>query len=120
MDAWHQWGGDLVAGPNGDLLPVDAGDETLQRILRRLMTAQPDYYWHMDYGAGLPAKVGEPGDPAAIRALILSQMLLEQGVSPAPAPDVLVTPFPNGLSVEVRYVDAATGATKAAAFDITR
>lgn len=119
MDVWHQWGGDLVAGANGDLLAVDGADETVQRILRRLMTARPDYFWHIDYGAGLPARVGDLADPAAIRALILSQMLLEEGVAPSPTPTVIVTPLPSGLAVEVRYV-GADGATKAAAFDISR
>src|SRR5579885_814759 len=96
-DAGHYWSTDLLTGATGDLQVVDGVLESQQRILRRLLTNPGDYLWQPDYGAGLPAKIGQPLDLTALTVLIRSQMYLEASVSQDPEPQVIVTPIPDGI-----------------------
>src|SRR5579859_6278606 len=93
-DLFHYWSGDLQQGPTGDIAPARRADRTSQRIIRRLLTnpGGGDYPWQPEYGAGLPAKIGEPLDLGHLRALIIGQMALEPSVARNPAPQVTLTP----------------------------
>ena len=108
-DLHHAWAGDLSAGPTGDFMTVSGPALGTQRVLRRLLTNPGDYIWQPGYGAGLARFVGEPADPAAIRALIRTQMLLESAVARVPEPVIDVQSDPGGtLSVQIRYADSDT------------
>jgi len=103
------WAGDLETSPTGDLATVSGPALGTERVLRRLLTNPGDYVWHPEYGAGLAQYVGQPADPAAIKALILSQMSMEAAVATTPEPVIAVQSDPDGsLSVEIRYADADT------------
>src|SRR6516165_5634247 len=109
MEVWHAFGGDLVASANGDLLTADSVDASGQRVLRRLLTNQKDYIWQPDYGAGLPAKIGDPFDVATIDSIVTGQMYLEESVVRDPPPDIGVASFPNGMFVDIKYTEADSG-----------
>jgi hypothetical protein len=121
---YHDWGGDLVQAADGGLLLADGGDESRQRVLRRLLTNPGDYIWHIKtaiaaaYGAGLPGMVGQPIDVKAVQGLVLAQMFLEQGVARSPRPVVTVSAIPNGIFVNIRYWDSSTNAPVTLAFDV--
>lgn len=106
MDIFHYWQGDIVASPSGDLAPVDGITLGIQRVIRRLMTAQGEYIWHPDYGAGLPQRIGQIRDDRVISAIIRSQIFLEAAVARTPTPVITVTPVLNGVSVLLQYTDA--------------
>ena len=108
-DLHHAWAGDLAIGPTGDIVTAAGPALGTERVLRRLLTNPGDYIWQPGYGAGLARFVGQPADPAAIRALIRTQMLREPAVAPTPEPVIEVQSDPGGtLSVQVRYADAET------------
>ena len=116
-DLAHLWGNDLAWSPTGDLATAIAQALTEQRVLRRLLTTQAEYIWQPDYGASLPSFVGLPGASLAIRAAIRAQISKEAAVAQTPAPVIDLTPDPSGnLYVNIRYADAATGATGTIAF----
>lgn len=129
-DIFHYYGEDFVASPSGDLLVAGDDDTSDQRVYRRLLTnpikrdasqaaiAPPDYTWHPTYGAGLPSKVGSPTDVPSTVALIRSQMAMEQSVQRLPAPTVSLTPFFNGLSSLIKYVNANTKTPRTLSFDV--
>ncbi len=131
-DLNHYVGSDLVLSDTGDLAVVTASDRGLQRVLRRLLTNPPqtdvsgkvvstgDYLWHQDYGAGVPGHVGRNVDTPGIKALIRGQMLLEAAVAKSPDPVITVTPIDTGISVDVQYNDAVTGAQQFLSFDVNR
>ena len=120
-DLHHAWAGDLSAGPTGDLAIVTGPALGTQRVLRRLLTNPGDYIWQPGYGAGLARFVGQPADPAAIRALIREQMLREPAVAPMPEPVIDVQSDPGGtLSVQVRYADADTADAQTLSLEIGR
>ena len=78
------------------------------------MTNPGAYIWHPEYGAGLGRFVGQPADPAAIEALIRSQMSIETAVAAQPEPVIVVQSDPGGsLSVQIRYADAETANSQA-------
>ncbi len=111
-DLRHTWGGDLEAGPAGDLALMAGSPAVSQRVLRRLLTGKGDYIWSPTYGAGLPGYVGRPTASGQIEATVRSQMLLEPAVARFPSPSVTITDQPEtGLGVFellIRYQDAAT------------
>lgn len=112
-DLTHVWGNDLSFSPSGDLAVSDIPEVTTQRVLRRLLTNKNDYLWHLKYGAGLPAMVGQPVNVNAIRAIILGQMLREAGVAQIPPPQVTVSSSQdNTVYASVIYADATTGQTQ--------
>lgn len=83
------WAGDLAFGPTGDLDVCDAQAETSQRVIRRLLTNSGDYIWHLDYGAGLGAQVGQTYSPKVLENTVQRQLRLEAAIATAPAPVVL-------------------------------
>ena len=65
--------------------------------------------------------MGQPADPAAIRALIREQMLREPAVAPVPEPVIEVQSDPGGtLSVQVRYADAETADAQTLSLELGR
>jgi hypothetical protein len=118
-DIWHQFGSDILPSANGDLLTVDSLLESQQRVLRRLFTNAGDYIWRPTYGAGLPAKVGDPFDVATIESIVQSQMFLEDSVVRTPPPDVEVASFPNGMYVNISYTEADSDQEVVLSFPVT-
>lgn len=117
-DLFHFWGNDLSATGTGDLTPVNGTQRGQQRVLRRLMTnpatatTPGDYIFEPEYGAGLPAFLGQPIDKQKVIAAILAQMLLEDSVAPTPAPVISIAQIGSdntAFSVVIAYNDAATG-----------
>ncbi|QTD88732.1 MULTISPECIES: phage tail protein [Burkholderia cepacia complex] len=130
-DLNHYFGNDLVVSSAGDLSLSSGGLRGQQRVLRRLLTnpalkdatgkviAPADYIFHPDYGAGVRRMVGTTASLDAIRAVILSQMLLEDAVARTPPPDVDVSAIAGGVSVTIQYADANGGGNVVLAFDVT-
>lgn len=118
-DVFHQYGNDLVVSANGDLLTASSVTLSQQTVLRRLMTNPGDYIWEPTYGAGLPAKIGDPFDVATIESIVRSQMYLEDSVVRVPPPDVEVSSFPNGMYVDIDYTEADSGADATLSFPVT-
>lgn len=126
----HWYGGDLFASPSGDLQLADTPTTGTQRVYRRLLTnpalsdasgksiASADYIWHPGYGAGVPRKVGSPGNAPAMRALIKSQMFLERAVARRPLPTISLNQINDLVSVTITYVDANTAILKTVSFDV--
>jgi len=118
-DLAHWFGEDINVSPGGDIAPVDGADRGRQRILRRLLTNQNDYYWHAPYGAGVGARIGELRDTVAIQAAINSQIMQEASVGRNPLPIVTVAPIDEGVNVTIKYQDVETGTQSVLQFDIT-
>jgi len=111
-DLSHEFGGDLFAGPTGDLALAAGAALGRQRVLRRLLTNPGDYIWQPDYGAGLGRFVGEPAAPERIRAVVRSQIFRERSVARSPEPVVEVQAGDDGrVFVGIRYADADSGET---------
>lgn len=119
-DLYHNIGGDLYSSVTGDLLSVESTTRGQQRILRRLLTNQGDYIWHPTYGGGLGAKVGDVTDIPAIKALIRSQLKLEEVVAHTPEAQVDVTAIQGGISVNIVYTDAVSKNPQTLSFDVNR
>ena len=112
-DISHVFGNDLTISPSGDIATSDGPALGLERVLRRLLTMAGDYIWQPDYGAGLPAAVGQVAQPARIKAVIRAQMLQENAVARTPPPQISVTSSPDGtVTANVQYVNAETGTTQ--------
>lgn len=121
-DLYHYWGSDVSTGPTGDLLTVSATLLGQQRVLRRLLTNPGDYVFQPDYGAGLPAYVGQPMDVGKITALIRAHMLLEPSVAKVPAPQITVaqaTTDLTALAVTIAYNDAASNLPVVLSFNVS-
>ena len=125
-DLAHWFGQDLNVAASGDLLTVSGTVKGQQRILRRLLTNGPiapalagDYIWEPSYGAGLAAKIGQPFDADACRALIRAQLALEPVVAQSPAPSITVSQVESGLYVQIKYVDSDTGQLVPLSFQVT-
>lgn len=106
VDAFLNWGQDLVLSSTNDLLVADGSTLSEQRIIRRLMTNALDYIWQPDYGAGIGSYVGQPlTDDSfdAIQNSILSNIFLENTVSQNPQPDILFQTIQTGLFVQINY-----------------
>jgi len=130
-DIDHFWGGDTGVSATGDLGTVEVTARGQQRVLRRLLTnpravlpdgsvLPPDYPFHPEYGAGLPRYVGVAVEAAEIVALIRGQILLEDSVARVPAPEIGVTAITGGLSVTIRYTDAATSTPATLSFNVNQ
>lgn len=118
-DIAHWFGDDLALSSSGDLAIVDGIDLGNQRIVRRLMTAVEGYLWHLDYGAGIPQRIGDPHDLAAIEALVTSQIYLEASVSRAHPPIIKVEPILGGVFVSISYTIARTQLQTSIEFDVS-
>lgn len=113
-DLWAEWNDDLQVSATGDLLLADDDDMARQRITRRILTAVKGYIFHLEYGAGLPQRIGAPARQNQILAIVRSQIALETSVRQNPPPSVDVTVDTNNLglfTVLIQYVSAKTGAT---------
>lgn len=130
-DIDHYWGSDANTSATADLGTVEVTSRGQQRILRRLLTnprtvqpdgsvLPPDYPFHPEYGAGLPRYVGLAVDPAEIVALVRGQILLEDSVARMPEPQITVSPITGGLSVAIRYTDAATSTPATLSFNVNQ
>lgn len=118
-DVFHTWGSDLALGPRRDLLAVDGSEATKQRVLRRLLSNPGDLMFHGEYGAGLPARIGELLETEALDAAVRAQMSAEAGVSQDPAPEITTTPFSFGATVVVQYRDRNTDEFARIGFDLS-
>jgi hypothetical protein len=109
-DIAHQFGGDIMLAPNGDVALASATVLTQQRVLRRLLTNPGDYIWDVNYGAGLGNMVGQTVDAGRITAIIRAQMFQEATVARNPLPTVSVSAGTNGLvQAAIAYVDMTDG-----------
>lgn len=117
-DVSHNFGNDLDLGANGDLQDVSGVTQSSQRILRRLLTNPGDYIWEPTYGAGLPKRVGSTYTVPEITGLIQGQMFLEPSVVQTPPPDISITAISGGISVQIIYTNADTGATNVLNFSV--
>lgn len=114
-DLDHFYGEDVGLTPSGDIALVSGSQLTIQRVIRRLMTAptttsQSDYPADPTLGAGIGSNIGDPNpDSRGMGAAILSQLFLEPTVSKTPAPTVLVTPLPAGAGavINIAYTDTS-------------
>ena len=108
------WGGDLSAGPGGDINATPVQANIHQRLVRRLLTNPGDYIWHTNYGAGLGAYVGRPTSAGRIKSAILNQIQFEPLVAETPAPAVQFNQSATGTfatdAVTVQYQVAGTSA----------
>lgn len=119
QDVSHEFGQDLQLSPTGDLALVSDTILGQQRLLRRLLTNLKDYIWHLDYGAGLPAMIGQPASAPGIEAIIRAQVGLEAAVATTPEPLVSVTVNPDGtVYAFIQYADAQTGQTQTLQFPV--
>jgi hypothetical protein len=118
-DAGLYFGGDLLLSATGDLLAVDSVLESNQRILRRLLTNAGDYIWQLNYGAGLPKRIGSTMDENELRSLITSQMQLEQSVLQNPPPQILLDDIGNGFEIDITYVEQDSKAPVTLSFDVS-
>lgn len=113
-------GGDLTFAAGGDLLTSTGTQAGVERVLRRLLTNAGGYLWHLSYGAGLPAMVGQPVNVARITAIVRGQMLQERAVARSPAPIIDVTNQTDGsVWLHVRYADADTGDAQTLSVPVT-
>jgi hypothetical protein len=120
QDVALPWGGDLTIGAAGDLLLVQAGALSQQRVLRRLLTNQNDYVWQPDYGAGLGQFVGATNAVQPAAGLVHAQILLEASVAPQPIPVVQAqTRSDNTLVMTIEYALAHSGATQSLSFSMS-
>jgi len=120
MDIDHQFGSDLVVGATGDLRLVADASYTQQRVLKRLLTNQGAYLWHLGYGGGLPQFVGQPARDDQIRAVIRGQIFKEATVARTPEPQIDVsTDRQGGVYVDLRYTDVDTGQTQILTFAVS-
>ncbi len=103
-------GGDLAFSAGGDLLTSTGTQAGVERVLRRILTNAGDYLWHLPYGAGLPAMVGQPANQARIVAIVRGQMMRETAVARTPAPIIDVATRADGVVLlHIQYADADTG-----------
>ncbi len=118
-DADHFFGEDLSVSASGDIALVDGDDLTTQRIIRRLSTAVHGYLFHLDYGAGLPQRIGDILDIDLISGVIRTQIRLEASVAKIPAPEITITEIEDGVSVYIKFYSAITGQQTSLSFDTT-
>jgi hypothetical protein len=117
-----EWGGDLAFTAGGDLALADAVVLTRQRIERRLFTAVRGYLWHLEYGAGLPQKIGDVGTTTALLALVRANIAIEASVASYPLPQITVfqdTSNPGLFVITIVYYDATLGEQVTLSFDTT-
>lgn len=118
-DLSHQFGSDLQASANGDLLTADSVALSQQSVLRRLLTNPGDYIWHPNYGAGLPQMIGKPIDVATVTGIIQGQMFQEASVARSPPPEITVSSIPNGMFVDIEYTEVDSQQTVTLSFPVT-
>jgi hypothetical protein len=110
-DVSQLYSADLTVSNNGDLAISDLTQLGQERVIRRLMTSQGDYIFQLDYGAGLPAYLGNPIQAQQIEGVIRDQMLLETAVSQNPLPSVSLIVNGDTVTANITYVDGDTDET---------
>lgn len=123
MDIYHYYGNDIVLNSAGDMMTVNGVIRSQQRILRRLLTNPGDYWWHVNYGAGLPRFIGIALSQAVnqqIQGLITSQMFLEESVAKIPLPVISLQQVSSGIVVTINYTDAPTQTPQVLTFTLTK
>jgi hypothetical protein len=95
------WRGDFAWSARGDILTADGDTLTQQRIIRRLLTAVRAYIYHLEYGAGLPQRIGRVARAKNIQALCLAQIQQEDSVAPNPVPIVTVGESPTVIGAYI-------------------
>ena len=118
-DLYLDWNSDFQASATGDLQLANSDTQSKQRILRRLLTAVQGYIFHLDYGAGLPQRIGYPARAKVIEGIVKSQIALEASLDPSFPPQVSVTASnqtPGVFTVFIRYL-ARTGKQISLTFD---
>lgn len=105
----HVMGGDLQLDTLGGIATVTGPDETNQGVEHRLLTNPGGYIWQLNYGAGLPAMVGQPANLAAIQAIVTQQMALEATVDQTQPVTVTLAQVADGTyQAVITYTDLAT------------
>ena len=120
-DAQLAWGGDLILTPSGDIASVDGDQLTQQQIIRRLLTAVQGDVFHLDYGAGLPQRIGRPARERVIQAIVQSQIKLEATVAEVPVPVITVretTESPGLFVIDIKYTNRISGVAVAISFEL--
>lgn len=110
-DVSLDWGNDLVLSSTGDLQTVSGAARSEQRVLRRLLTVPGNYIWHPEYGAGVPALIGQALSLDLfdqIKALIKANIFLEESVAQTPPPDIFLQTIQSGLFCQINYIDNPT------------
>lgn len=124
-DIDHYFGEDIGVTPSGDIAVVGNHDRTVQRVIRRLLTSPTSasgsgYAWQPTYGAGLPLKVGQENISSdSVRAVVLSQLLMESTVARVPIPSVKVAQAIGSgtITLDVTYTDIS-GSPQSFGFDL--
>ncbi len=123
-DIFHYWSNDIELDATGDILTVEGTTETNQRILRALMTAAPEYFFHASYGAGIGRHVGEAissSNYSAIQADVKSIVSKDPDVSPTPKPTFSFISSPTGyLVVKINYTYRPTGQLQTFTFTVSK
>jgi hypothetical protein len=117
-DLYQWYGSDVTSSATGDLQTVTGDTRSQQRIVRRLCTNPGDYIQHPDYGGGLPKLIGSNASASDVKAIVQSQMRLEDSVLQLPAPVVTVTPITNGMQIQIQYTDALSRKPVLLSFDV--
>lgn len=119
MDINHYFSSDVIISGTGDLSTVGGTTETQQRILRRLLTNPGDYLWHPEYGAGVGQYVGKTtAELQPLKAMIISQVLLEKAVAASPAPVVTLISDMTKLTCTIQYFDSDVQALQTLSFSV--
>lgn len=105
-DLYQYYGNDLQITSSGDLFVADLAILSQQRVIRRLSTPNGGFIWDTSYGAGIPGYIGEQlssDNFDSIKSLILSNILLENTVSPNPEPQIFLNVIQGGLFCQIQY-----------------
>ncbi len=90
-------------------------------IVRRLLTAVSGYTFHLDYGAGLPQRIGLTALERGIKAIVRQQIYLEATVARIPIPVITVgfKADAAGLcSIRIDYTNAVSNTTASIALEV--
>lgn len=119
MDINHYFGADVILSGTGDLSTIEGTLQTQQRIIRRLMTNPGDYLWHPEYGAGVGQYVGKTvAELQPLKALIVSQILLEPAVAVSPAPVITLVSDLTTLTCTIQYFDSDVQTLQTLSFSV--
>lgn len=122
MQIYQYFNQDIELNTNASIRLTSGEEESNQRILRRLLTAAESYIWHTNYGAGLPAYVGQNLTPALarqIKGVIKTQMFLEQTVQRSPEPKISLSSDGNNLFCDIVYVFKPSGQVYTLSFTVS-
>jgi phage baseplate assembly protein W len=109
MEISQVFGFDFTLNEKGGLALVGGIEETNQRIIRRLLTPENAYIWHIGYGAGVPQFVGDARSEALMRkikSLIVSNIMKEETVSKTFAPVIDFGIIQGGINCTIQYKSA--------------